>query len=321
METGAGGEIETLVAELKRVRRGTGVQAAGLPGIAGAPLRRVCGVLETDPPGVVRDKIVRTLERFIDRLPDGSKHIARTVLGFGAPSHARYTQRLSELAVRADRDMRTMQRRADEVVYLLAELAVTTPVLPAPDEASPWHTTALAVDLILGGEGGEIFEAREIVSHSAELAEIEHAVSVAVERPGTLNRPPAAEELGIEALRGGQLHSPRFVSSTRVAFQLRPTRVLHAGDRHEFFLRFRVPLLLPFYCATPEFPCERFSLNVRFDPARPPSRVWRIDGELSKDAEDPLPDRKTLGVDGGEVGVAFENLRPARSYGIGWQPG
>lgn len=319
MEPGAGAEIETLVADLKRVRRGTGVQAPGLPAALGAPLRRVCGVLDSDPPGVVREKVIRALATFIERLPDASRDIARAVLGFGAPAHHRYTQRLEGLARQADRDMRTMQRRADEVVYLLAEIAAATPVRPAPGQESPWHTTALEVSLLLDGEGGEVFETREIVSHTAELAEIEHSISLA--RPHLPAGPPDLQELGIEVLRGGQWHSPRMVSSTRVAFQLRPPRILRAGDRHEFFFRVRAPALRPFYCCTPEFPCERFSLTVRFDRVRAPVRVWRIDGELSKDAEDPLPERKALALDGGEVRADFEHLQPARSYGIGWQPG
>ncbi|MBE8525726.1 hypothetical protein ILP97_51035 [Amycolatopsis sp. H6(2020)] len=114
----------------------------------------------------------------------------------------------------------------------------------------------------------------------------------------------------------------RMVSSSRVAFSLRPPQPLDAGDEHEFFFRIRVDELpSPFYCCTPEFPCESFDLNVRFDRRQPPQRVWRIDGEFSKEAQDPLTARKPLFLDNaGEVHTGFRDLRPARSYGVGWQP-
>ncbi|MTD57061.1 hypothetical protein [Amycolatopsis pithecellobii] len=311
-------EIEALVSELKKVRKGPGVEAASLPDTVGPPLRRAAGVLDTDPPATVREKLVRTLSDLITRLPDGSRAIGQAVLGFGPTSGRRYTHRLGELGRVADRDMRTMQRRADEVVYLLAELAAAAaPAPPGPE--SPWHTTALDVDLIPDGQGAEVFEKREIVSHVPELAEIEHGISLGrvLGRPG----PVDLAQLGIEVLRGGEVHSARILSSSRVGFQLRPPRVLGAGDRHEFFVRIRVAEISPFYCCTPEFPCERFRLNVRFDRVPPPSRIWRIDGEFSKDAEDPLPVRKPLSLNGSEVSADFENLQPARSYGVGWERG
>ncbi|WP_236794604.1 hypothetical protein [Amycolatopsis sp. GM8] len=318
MSLNARDEIEALVSELKKVRKGLGIQAKALPDTAGPPLRRVAGVLDTDPPGTVREKLVRTLGDLITRLPEGNHAIAQAVLGFGATAGKLYTHRLEELGREADRDMRTMQRRADEVVYLLAELAATSaPAPPRPE--SPWHTTALDVDLIPDGAGAEVFEKREIVSHVPDLAEIEHGISLGrvLGRPG----PVDLKDVGIEVLRGGEVHSARILSSSRVGFQLRPPRVLGVGDRHEFFFRINVPKISPFYCCTPEFPCERFRLNVRFDRIPPPLRIWRIDGEFSKDAEDPLPVRKPLSLDGFEVGADFENLQPARSYGIGWQPG
>ncbi|SFJ97848.1 hypothetical protein SAMN05421835_111178 [Amycolatopsis sacchari] len=318
MNLNANGEIEALVAELKRVRKGPGIQARSLPDVAGAPLRRACGVLDTDPPGRVRDKIVRTLADLVERLPEAHRATARAVFGFGTTAGLRYTARLAQLGQVVDRDMRTMQRRADDVVYLVAELAATRPPPEAPEPVVPWHTTALAVSLIPDGPGAEVFETREIVSHVADLEEIEHSISLG-RAPG-VSGPVDLGELGIEVLRGGEVHSTRMVSSTRVAFQLRPPRVLAAGDRHEFFVRMRVPRILPFYCCTPEFPCERFRLNIRFDRVPPPARLWRIDGELSKDADDPLPARKPLSLDGTEVHADFEGLLPARSYGIGWQP-
>ncbi|WP_410564007.1 hypothetical protein [Amycolatopsis sp. cmx-4-61] len=318
-------KIIALSTELKLLRKGLGIQAKTLPALVGEQLREVCGVGEDDNPGTVRGKVVETLRRLIEKLPDSQRSTARIVLGFGTGANERYTQRLERLGSGADRNVRTMQRRADDVIYLLAEAAYGA---PSPyrgfsdlSQDGPWHTSALAVRLTLTGvAAAEVFETRRVVSHVAGLAEVEHAISLA--RPASTAGQPDLSGLGIDVVAGGEVHSVRMVSSSRVAFTLRPPQPLDAGDEHEFFFRIRVAELpSPFYCCTPEFPCESFDLNVRFDRAKPPQRVWRIDGEFSKDAQDPLTARKPLFLDNaGEVRTGFHNLRPARSYGVGWQP-
>ncbi|MGW4060189.1 hypothetical protein ACWEGE_18015 [Amycolatopsis sp. NPDC004747] len=261
----------------------------------------------------------------IETLPESHRKTARIVLGFGTGAHERYTQRLELLGTGADRNVRTMQRRADDVIYLIAEAAYGAPAsygsfLAGADDG-PWHTSALAVRLTLTGPAAaEVFETRRVVSHVAGLADVEHAISLS--RPANTTGPPDLSGLGIDVVAGGEVHSVRLVGSSRVAFSLRPPRPLDAGDEHEFFFRIRVAeLTAPFYCCTPEFPCESFDLNVRFDRRKPPRRVWRIDGEFSKDAQEPRPSREALSLDNaGEVRTGFRDLRPARSYGVGWQP-
>lgn len=319
----AAAKIDALSAELKLLRKGLGVQAKTLPSVVGEQLREVCGVHEEDSPGTVRAKVVETLGRLIEQLPAAQRETARIVLGFGTGANERYTQRLHLLGTGADRNVRTMQRRADDVIYLIAEAAYRTPSPYGPTlgEDGPWHTSALAVRLTLTGAAeAEVFETRRVVSHIAGLADVEHAISLA--HPASTAGQPDLSGLGIDVVAGGEVHSVRMVSSSRVAFSLRPPRPLDAGDEHEFFFRIRVDELpAPFYCCTPEFPCESFDLNVRFDRRQLPQRVWRIDGEFSKDAQDPLPARKPLFLDNaGEVHTGFRGLRPARSYGVGWQP-
>lgn len=319
----ADAKINALLSELKLLRKGLGVQAKNLPAIVGEELREVCGVREDDSPGTVRAKVVATLRALIGKLPESQRETARIVLGFGTGANERYTARLELLGSGADRNVRTMQRRADDVVYFLAEAAYETPAAfgssPVTSQG-PWHTSALAVRLTLTGAAAEVFETRQIVSHVAGLAEIEHGVSLA--RPASATGEPDLAGLGIDVVSGGEVHSVRMVSATRVAFRLRPPRALDAGDQHEFFFRVRLEELpAPFYCCTPEFPCESFELNIRFDRQEPPQRIWRIDGDLSKDAGDSVPARKPLFLDNaGEVHTGFHDLRPARSYGVGWQP-
>jgi hypothetical protein len=318
----AGAKIEELSAELKLLRKGLGIQAANLPDHVGGRLRQVCGVQDEDSPGTVRDKVSETMRSLITRLPKSQWEVARLVFGIGTPPGLRYTERLMLLGDGADRNVRSMQRRADDVVYLIAETAYAAPgQLPQAGRKDPWHTSALAVRLTFGEAGAEVFETRRIISHVDGLEEIEHSVSLV--RPLQPGQPlPTLEGLGIDVVAGGEVHSVRMISSTRVAFRLRPPRPLDTGEEHEFFFRIRVDEFpSPFYCCTPEYPCESFDLNVRFDRGRPLVKVWRIDGEFSMDAEDPLAPRKPLWPDGaGEVHTSFRDLEPARSYGLGWQP-
>ncbi|MGW3963392.1 hypothetical protein ACWED2_26480 [Amycolatopsis sp. NPDC005003] len=318
-------KINALSAELKLLRKGLGIQAKTLPGLVGEQLREVCGVHEEDNPGTVRGKVVETLRRLIEKLPESHRGTARIVLGFGTGAHERYTQRLELLGTGADRNVRTMQRRADDVIYLIAEAAYGAPAsygsFSVGSDDSPWHTSALAVRLTLTGPAAaEVFETRRVVSHVAGLTDVEHAISL--NRPASTTGPPDLSGLGIDVVAGGEVHSVRLVGSSRVAFSLRPPQPLDAGDEHEFFFRIRVAELpAPFYCCTPEFPCESFDLNVRFDRRKPPRHVWRIDGEFSKDAQEPRAAREALSLDNaGEVRTGFRDLRPARSYGVGWQP-
>ncbi|MEC3982141.1 hypothetical protein [Amycolatopsis sp. H20-H5] len=319
-------KIDALMTELKVLRKGLGVQAKSLPSAVGTHLREACGVVDGDTPGQVREKVVTTLLDLIDRLPETQRRTAKILLGFDVGADQRYTARLTQLGDGADRNVRTMQRRADDVIYLIAEAACSRSATGTPASRAaaigegPWHTSTLEVSMVLLDVGAEVFETRRIVSHVPGLKEIEHSISLA--RPAPTGEPLDLIGLGIDVVSGGEVHSERMVSSTRVAFQLRPPRALDAGDEHDFFFRIRVPVLLaPFYCCTPEFSCERFELNVRFDRARLPDRVWRIDGELSKDAEDSFPIREQLTASSsGEVHADFRDLRPARSYGIGWHP-
>ncbi|GAA2966591.1 hypothetical protein [Actinokineospora diospyrosa] len=311
--------LEILNQELKHVRKGLGVHQVGLPASAGPVLRELAGVRADDAPGAVRDKLVAAVRGLVERLPQGRRALARVVFGLDNPTNAGYTTRLAEFGRAADRDVRTIQRRADEVVYLVAELACAAAAREGGDPGVPWHTKRLQVRLVLRGAEVEVFETRRIVSHQRGLTDVRHAISVG--RLGLAGGSVDLAALGIDEISGGEVRSPAMVSADRVAFTLRPPHPLEPGDEHDFFFRVRTGEIAPFYCCTPEFDCERFTLNIRFEPKRRPSGVWRIDGEFSKEVADPTPVRQPLRIDDtGEVRADFTNLRPARSYGIGWAP-
>lgn len=322
--------ITALVDDLKALRTGLGVEDPHLVTRAGVTIRRLSGVTDDDSPGIVREKIRNWLSRMIGQLPDATARIGRAAFGIDGPGDLSYLARLENLGRIVDREVRTMQRRADHMVGRIAELAAVHPrgtataePLDAPEQppGQPWHSAQVRVDLILDQPEIEVFENRRIVSHVDGLAEITHWLSVPpVEHP---RHPLDLADLGITLLGGGDMRTrPRMLSSSRVELVLHPPSPLDTGEHHEFFFRVRVPTLLPFYVCTPRFACDEFQLRVRFGRDRIPGRIWLIDGELPMEAADPVPVRPTLRADNaGEVHVKFADLVPASSYGIGWQPG
>jgi len=310
-------DFAALVADLKALRKGLGVQDPRISAKIGPALRRVCGVPAADPPGVASKKVCARLEQLIDGLPEAQRGLARAAFGFDGTAKEHYTARLRAHGDRNERDVRTMQRWTDEIVDRIAELLDTDEPPPRWAE-SPWHTASLRVSLILDQPEVEVLEIRRIVSHRPGLAEIEHSMTVAPINGVT--RPLDLTELGVNIFNGGDVQPIRQVARNRIAFNLRLPRILDTHDEHEFTLRVRVPRISPFYVCTPTFPCDHFDLCARFGRDRVPDRIWRVDGEFAMEADDPLPARMGLTADSsGEVRAEFNHLEPAKSYGIGWQ--
>lgn len=312
-------DIDALVKDLKTLRKGLGVHDVDLPTNAGVTLRHVCGVAYDDPPLVVREKIHSTLDRVINELPKSRRLLGRDMFALDGADDNRYSERLKAHGQSVDRDLRTMQRKADEVLRLIAERLVTEGRPVTRRVEPPWHTKSLAVTLILTGREVEVIETRKIVSHVSDLAEIEHSLTVPPVDPNAEVTDLAS--LGIDRLGGGEVHTIRLVASNRVAFQLRPPQVLGVHQEHEFSFRLRVARINPFYVCTPTYTCDRFTLRVLFGREHTPTRIWLIDGDFSMEAGDPRPVRTALTTDSnGEVTAEFEHLEPAKSYGIGWKP-
>ena len=311
-------ESSPLVEDLKTLRKGRGVQDPRISAKIGYTLRKVCGVLPDDPAGVVSEKVLTRLGDLVDRLPAAQRVLARAVFGFDSSAGEAYTQRLRRHGTVSSRDVRTMQRRADEVVDRVAELLDIAGSSPAHREEPPWHTVSLRVLLVLDQPEVEVFETRRIRSHRAGLAYIDHSMTVI---PADGVHPVALSTFGIDVVNGGDVKSLTRITRNRITFRLQPPRVLEAHDEHEFTVRVRLPRISPFYVCTPLYPCAHFDLRVRFGRQQLPARIWRIDGELSMEADDPTPVRPLLEANGAnEVHVAFDDLGPARSYGIGWLP-
>ncbi|ONI70529.1 hypothetical protein ALI144C_48725 [Actinosynnema sp. ALI-1.44] len=281
-------KIPALVHELKALRGGLGVEDPHLVARAGSAVRRASGVADGESPAIAREKIRMWLERLIAQLPDAAARTGRAVFGFDGPGDQPYLARLRALGQAVDREVRTMQRRADQIVARIAELALTQSSATDPHAGEPWHTALVQVDLVLDQPEIEVFENRRIISHTNGLTEIRHSLTIPQARDRTDH--VDLDALGITVLRGGDMSAPpRMVSTNRLEFALRPPQPLAPGDDHEFFFRLRLPEMSPFYVCTPRFGCDEFHLRVRFGRDRVPDRIWLIDGELSMEAADPVP--------------------------------
>jgi hypothetical protein len=99
---------------------------------------------------------------------------------------------------------------------------------------------------------------------------------------------------------------------------------LQPGEEHHFGLLLRMPrhmLKLPHCLVTPECQFDRLDLTVRFDPARLPDWIRRVDGETVRTFENPRPVGELLVPDAaGEVRQEFRDLALYLGYGIQWAP-
>ncbi|SDD51546.1 hypothetical protein SAMN05216174_11274 [Actinokineospora iranica] len=315
-----GGNAEALFNELKLLRKGFGVNGSQPIDEFGPGVRLVSGAIESDTEWQTRQKIRATFDRLSDGLTEPYRAVARAALGFDAPPSARYTERLVALAPRVpalNLSQRSLQRRSDEALRLLAEraLAEQRAEVAARNQA-PWHTTVLRTRVLLDQPEVEAIETRRITSHVSGLDVIRHSLTVAP--PGTGDR-GFVGGLRLRVLSGGEVTATRRVAATRVEFDLRLSRVLDADEEHDIEFMVGVPVMSPYYVCTPAYPCELFDLRVRFGRSRGPSRVQVVDGAFAHEAADPTVHRATVVLDPvGEVRHVFRDLAPYRSYGLLW---
>ncbi|MCP2241325.1 hypothetical protein [Lentzea aerocolonigenes] len=317
-ESGTSNRLGRVVAELKALRKGYGVESRDIAARIGPELRLICGFSGSDSQSVQRAKLVEALTAVVAVLPDHLAAVAATAFGLQDHGERRFEERISRMAAEMERDVRTARRHVD---HLMGRIAETLIELAQSDSAErepewTWHTADLVTLVVLGEEKAEIIEQRRVVSRTEHLAAVDFSMTIAE------NQPLDLATLGLDVLRGAILRTPERVGSTRVRFDLDLPRSLGVGEEHTIVIRTRLPTTFaPYYVCTPARPCDRFDLVVRFPPDRAPSRAWRLQDELPIDITDPLFARDPLEVNtAGEVHAVFTGLTLNRSCGIGWEP-
>lgn len=290
-----------LVGELKRLRKGWGVQASGIQQRIGPAVRAAFDLDTGDGPVAVRRKLTTRLTELIDELPENLRLATRAAFAIGeAGRDPLYKDRVLWAAARMDRDERTIRRRVDEAVNQLAELAAVRPV----GAGGGWRTAELTVAVALDQDRPEVLEQRRIVAERDGLRELE------------LVAPYQLGQSDVQVIYGGTL-----VADDPAGFTLELAAPVCREDLHDLAVRFRLPArqaMRPYLLCVPKRPCERFDLRVRFRRDQQPPRVFALRG--TQPQRDPLRDGHQQPVDrAGEIHVRFHQLTPGLAYGARWE--
>ncbi|NUT47302.1 MAG: hypothetical protein HOV94_08315 [Saccharothrix sp.] len=296
-----------LVRELKSLRKGRGVLAGRIGEKVGPTLSATCGVTAGDAPGTIRRKVSARLSELVGRLP-ADLHLA-TLAAFAIDEEVRlplYQDRVHWVAVRLDRDPRTVRRRVDEAISHIAELAVDVPWEGTDPVPGGWRTAELHAVLTLDRARPEVIERHRVVADRDGLREL------TITPPLPFGR----ADLDVRVLYGGTLVDP---SATTLALP----KAVSGGQSHDFAIRFRptsAHVLWSYLVYAPQHPCDLLDLRGRFGQAGTPPRVWALHGANHSDGG--TLDRRghRHPVDrAGEIHVRFRRLTPGLTYGVRWE--
>ncbi|MCR6484092.1 hypothetical protein M8542_14820 [Amycolatopsis sp. OK19-0408] len=298
-----------LVQELKILRKGRGLLAGRIEDRVGPSLRSACEVADDDGLVAIRQKVAGRLSELAEHLPEDLRLAA--LAAFAITAEARqplYQDRVLWAARRVDRDPRTVRRRVDEAIDLLAELATgSSPASSAAQPEARWHTASLSVALVLDQPRPVVLEHRRIVADQDGLRTLDLAVSL----------PGGRDGLSVTVLYGGTLLDRGMEASDRWGYALELPRPLSRGEAWEVSILFEpASALRPHMVCVPRHPCEQFDLRVRFA-GTPEVRV--LDGAFQRDVSDPGYRGRAHQIDSaGEVHLRFRGLMPGLAYGARW---
>ena len=295
-----------LVQELKALRKGRGLLGR-VEERVGPALRSACSISEADGTVAIRQKVAGRLAELAAHLPEDLR--VTVLAAFAICSEARqplYQERIQWAARRVDRDPRTVRRRVDEAIDLLAELAAgTSEVVSSP---SRWHTASLALALVLDQPEPVVLERRRVVADQDGLRALDLAVSG-----------PSRHDLEVTGLYGGTVADRGMEASDRWGYEMELPRPLARGESWEVAVLFRLPsasALRPYLVCVPRQPCDTFDLRVRF--GKPPE-VRTLDGAFQRDVSDPGYRGRLQAVGpSGELHLRFQHLTPGLAYGARW---
>ena len=211
--TSAPATSESLLAELKAIRRGLGLYQPDLAARLGPGLREACGVADQDPAETVRRKAVTRLRDAAAMLPGDLSVSALAALGLHPEVRdlARLQDRVGWLAARLRRDVRTARRRMDEACGMLAEMAAAA---EAGRRTGGWHLATAQAMVVLDAGAPYAVERRVVV---AEHDGIDQLVLLRSVPPDAAGQPDAAGPADVQAqvLFGGLLGTRQWDTATR----------------------------------------------------------------------------------------------------------
>lgn len=312
-----------LLREFKQLARGEGVNAYNVNDRVGPALRAALGIDPRSSPAEVRREVVRSLDTAVQKLPDTVQASVAAALGLSADAQLWFqSARLAVVAEATGYSTKTVRRRYIEGLELLIDVILARGAETSKEPASPFWYADAALELLLLDPGLELIETRHVVSEVAGLAEVPLAWS------SSPNRATSAAPVRVDCLHGGRI--VRDDASTSPGLwrgKLVFPRPLNPGQRHEFRTRVIDPGHTDRHIiVTPQRGIERLLVRVKFPdsvegiPGRPAPVVQRLDGILSRFAEDESLVASSVEVDAvAEVAEVFRDLRPGFSYGLRWR--
>lgn len=311
-----------LAAELKTLRKGRGLQTPRLTDQVGPALRALCGIAETETSASAREKLTKRLGILAGGLPDDLRLVVTTVLALHSDSQRQFLQdRVQSLAELQQRDVRTIRRRMDEGFALLAEIATAPAGQDQRASALGWYVDRFEATLRMDKPVPECFERRRIVAEREGLDVIQATITLPkVDQDGDDDH-----DLFAELYYGAVLLGKQRKAETRFAFDLGLPRALSIGEKHEYGIIMRVPdhqSMRSHYVFVPDRRCDEFELRVRFDPKRPPSKIWRVNEVFHREVDEVKPTEPLIELDHtGEINLSFDVLLPGHGYGVQWIDG
>lgn len=307
-----------LADELRTLRKGGGVLAAPIAPRVGPALRRRCSIAEHDSQAEIRRKIESWLRSAIDELPKDLRAPMLAAFALDGDEPGLLLQdRMRRLGERTGQSDRTLRRKIDLGIGRLTE---HEPAADNPDSGPGWHTRELDVLVNLELPLPEVFERRRVVAEHDRLTAVALAFTVAAPPNGTASAADFAFDIDI--FGGGVLTDVRRQARDRLGYDVTLPRPLPRNGEHDVVVRYRLRegrSFAPHYACVPMGRCDLFRLRVRFDRDCPPETVWRVDGVLQRDLDDPLTTGQSCRLDAaGEIAAEFRELGVGLSYGFRW---
>jgi hypothetical protein len=275
----------------------------------------------------VRRKLAAKISELAERLHKDQELaiLAALALHEATRDKPTYEKRKEWLAGQLGRDAtRTAERRINRAQRQLAleiagELEARRGRPQVVADVDKWYVESFHADYMLDGALPEAIEHRVIRSNVDGLTEL----AISLDMPVDSGQPRLP--LDLEVISGGVLDLVEAKARTRTRYVIRLPQPLRAGQRHEYETRVRV---LPggpvrdYYVLRPERRCDGFGLRVRFDRARLPAWVRRVEDEdvYSYNTYDDVPaDTERVAVDHtGEATASFAGLRTHFGFGLQW---
>ncbi len=314
---------QAMLDEYVKLRHGLGLDAVHLRKRIGPQLRALFGIGETDGDRDVRHKVRRVVEELSASFPSDDRTAISLALG-GAPGRQRrlLRDRIILLAAELHCAERTARRRVDQaferlVDESLAQLAQDRSE-PTDDPEKGWYVRRIESLLRLDTAVPELTERRTIVATRDGLDRI--AIRFSVPPAGPQRSEPVQMYADVQQGARVEAIEPDGDGHFRLLLIL-PYPIQYKAE-HSYTIRFWLPPgapMRPHYAVVPLVDCEAVRVLARFDPARPPRIVWRLDRMAPRQ----LAGRPVLGeplaLDGAyEVQLDFVRLERGYGYGVAW---